>query len=438
MSTDSDSITANVERAAVEAVGRRHNEFVGLLADLVAVPSINPAYEPGAESASQRALATMLDERGVPSELVEIDEERLTTFAEEVGTHGKPFAGRPNLVATLGRRDGGGRSLLLNSHIDVVGVAGQAWTNDPFAPAFRDGRLYGRGSADAKGSVAAMAAAICVIAELGIDLAGSVTLLSVADEESGGGGTLDWIAAGGHADAAIVGEPTGLAVCPATRSSRRFQVTVAGRSAHPGEAYLGVNAVNKAYRCIEALEALVARLDNDLPHPLWAGQSVQHVFNLQSIHAGVPGGAGHVPDNCVFEMAAGGTAAETLDDLEHAVEDALRDAAAADEWLREHPPVVAWSPRRLQPSAIDADHPLVHAVSGAWSEATGGPANVRALSGVTDMRHLVRYAGIPSVNFGPGGMHVAHGPDEWVAIDDYITAVEVLALSIIRWCGVAA
>jgi acetylornithine deacetylase len=208
-------MTDRASRRGVAAmVERRSDEFVGVLADLVATPSVNPVYDPaGREDEAQRRLAEILAGWGIASDPWEPTPADLAAFSEEAASRIPSFERRPNLVARLGDDDGG-RSLILNSHVDVVGVtAGERWTTDPFDPVVRDGWLQGRGATDAKGCLAAMACALAVVRALEVPLRGTVALHSVIDEEAGGGGTLACIGRGLRADAAVVGEPTQLAIC---------------------------------------------------------------------------------------------------------------------------------------------------------------------------------------------------------------------------------
>lgn len=419
--------------AAVEdAVARRAGEFIDLLTALLREPSVNPLYQSGSsELGAQTVLAAALAEWGIDPEPWDAGSADLSRFGEEAAA-ANPLAGRPNLTARIGGA-GSGRSLLLNSHIDVV-AAGDGWTFDPFEPLVRDNRIVARGAADAKGSLAAMACAVAVVAELQPDLGGELIFESVVDEEAGGGGTLASLARGLAVDAAIVGEPTGLAVCPATRGSRRVRLSVDGLAAHPGEAYRGVNAIAKATVLVEALEALAADLDARRPHPLWESHPQQHVFNLNYLHGGGDG-HGAVPDRCEVELTIGGTAAETLEELQVEVDRAIAAAAAADPWLARNPPKLEWEPLRLHASETSADHPLVNCLADAATSAIGEPAAVHALSAVTDMRHLVRYGGVPTVNFGPGEMAVGHGPDEALCLSEYLAAIRTLATAAMSWCG---
>lgn len=424
---------SDLGRVVDEAARTRKGEFVEVLRSLLAVPSVNPSYDQGdGERHAQEQLAGVFTHWGLSPELWEPAPTDLHQFAKNESAAVRSFSGRPNLTV---RREGGGggRTLLLNSHVDVV-PAGDGWRADPFRPRVADGKIVARGAADAKGSVAAMSCAFALVAELGVELDGTVTFESVVDEEAGGGGTLGSIGRGASADAAIVGEPTELALCPATRGSRRFRVDVTGRSAHPGEAFLGINAAEKAMLLVAAVRERARDLDERRQHSLWSHLPEQHVFNLNWFQAGSRG-YGAVPDACTFEMAAGGTAAETIEELQAEVEAAVAGASAQDEWLAEHPPILEWDELVLHPSAMSVDHSFLNTCTRAFADATGDTPTVGALSAVTDMRHLVRYAGIPTLNFGPGRMRDAHGPEESVEIADFLTAISVLARIIVSWCG---
>ena len=141
-----------------------------------------------------------------------------------------------------------------------------------------------------------------------------------------------------------------------------------------------------------------------------------------------------MPDSCVFEIAAGGTT-ESLVELQAEVEAALASAVAADPWLSEHPPKLEWRPLSLHPSLTDPAHPFVETCRQAWATAT---APVAARDGAQRRdRHAppCPLRSMPTLNFGPGSLSVAHGPNERIEIEEYLTAVRVLALLILDWCG---
>ena len=171
-------------------------------------------------------------------------------------------------MLTRARGRGGGRSLLLNGHADVVGPGDAAgWTQPPFAGATDGCRLVGRGAADARGPLAALIFALACARDIAHGLAGDVLLVSVGDEEIGGPGTLAALDAGWIADAAVVGEPTALAVCPSSRCAAAFRLEVGGVEAHAGAAFKGVNAILNATKYVDALVENQAEHDPTPPHP---------------------------------------------------------------------------------------------------------------------------------------------------------------------------
>jgi acetylornithine deacetylase len=419
--------------AVREAVGRRREAYVRWLAEVVATPSVNPRYPGGSgEGAVQALLATLLAEQGIEASLRPIDRDALARFAPEAALS-HSYEGRPNLYARLGPpRD----LLLLTSHSDVAGVApDEGWSHDPFAPRLAGGRLAGRGAVDAKGSLVAMAAALVTAHTLRAPLRRGVLLASVVDEEAGGGGILALLADGVRPAAAVVGEPTDLRVCPATRGHWMVRITVPGRPAHPGLAHEGVNPVDPAYRLIQAVREAAQGLDRARPHPLWAHQSVQRVCNVATFEAGRWGRSAAVPAEARLEVMVGSVGGEPLEAVRAAVDQALEAAVRADPWMRDHPPRVEWTARRNRGAETPLDAPVVTLLRWAVRAATGRPARVEGLSAVTDMRHLVWSGGVPTVNFGPGDMRLAHTAAEALPVEAFLTAIEVYALALMGWGG---
>ena len=220
---------------------------MSLLADLVRIDSINPDLVPGAagEGAFARFIATWAEGQGLEVHLVE------------------PVAGRPSVVA-VARGTGGGRSLMLNGHIDTVGVAGMG---DPFAGRTEAGRLYGRGAYDMKGGVAAC---LCAAARArGRRLRGDVVVTCVADEEVASLG-MQAVLAAWRTEAAIVAEPTGLDVCIAHRGFVWLEVAVRGRAAHASRPDLGLDAIAKAGRVLTGVGDLDRACARARPIRCWA------------------------------------------------------------------------------------------------------------------------------------------------------------------------
>jgi acetylornithine deacetylase len=422
------ALDLEVRRAVADSSG----EYVDWLAGLVATPSVNPRYDfpTTGEAAAQQLLAGLLASAGVDVALRPIDRARLERHAGET-TLSASYEGRPNLTARLGPPEA---VLVLNSHIDVVGIApDEVWETDPFAPRIRDGTLVGRGAVDAKGSLAAMAAALATVRRMEVPLRRGVVLTSVVDEEGGGGGTLAALDEVAGAAAAVVGEPTGLRVSPATRGHWMVRLVVPGRRAHPGAAHEGVNPIDKAYRFVQAAWQVQAALDRARPHPLWTHQPVQHVFNVATFEAGRWGQSASVPGEARLEVMVGTVGGESLEEIRAVVDEAFRRVIATDAWLREHEPQIEWTPRRNAGAETPREAEVVRIMQRAVEAATGAPARLEGLSAVTDMRHLVHAGGLPCVNVGPGEMRLAHTAGEALPLEEYLLAIEVYTRAILAW-----
>jgi acetylornithine deacetylase len=327
--------------------------------------------------------------------------------------------GRPNVVARIGGGRGGA-SLMLNGHLDTVGVEGM--THDPLGADLRDGRVYGRGATDMKAGVAAMCAAAARAAARGA-LAGEVIVAAVADEEFESVGTRALLAAGVRADAAIVTEPTRLAICPAHRGFAWLTVTVHGRAAHGSRYDLGVDAIRHAGLLLAELDALEADVLPTRTHPL---------LGRASLHASViEGGIGFstYPDRCVLKLERRTVPGESAADVAREVEAACaRVRARRPEFRATVEPGFAQGP-----SDVAADAPVMRAL-GAALDAAGEPVRIEGMPAWTDAA-LLNEAGIPAVCFGPGDIALAHSAEEYVEVREIERATEVLERMVARWCG---
>lgn len=366
---------------------------MALAAELVAIDSRNPdlvAGAPGEARAAQR-LAEILAGWG------------FAVSVEEV----RP--GRPNLLARIGPT---GRSpLVLNGHLDVVGVEGM--THAPFDPVQSNGRLYGRGATDMKGGVAAMCVAAARAAARGA-LASEIIIAAVCDEEYRSLGTSALLASGLRATAAIVTEPTRLAVCPAHKGFAWFDVALHGHAAHGSRPDVGVDAIAHAGLLLTALLAHEETALRSRSHPL---------LGHPSVHAStIRGGTGWstYPADCHLQIerrtVPGETGDQALAEL-RALCDAIahaRPTFRAD--LEMH---TVQPPNDVSPSAA-----VVHVLCDAL-RALGHPPSVDGLSCWTDAA-LFTAAGIPAVCFGPGDIARAHAAEEWIGVDELELATDVL------------
>jgi acetylornithine deacetylase len=429
-----------LERRVCEHIAAGADGLVELLCALVGFDTVThvPGAPPRAEAALQDFLADRLAAHGAAVEVAEPDPALVA--GHPIIPDGFSFTGRPQLVARFPGA-GGGRSLLLCGHVDVVDAEPRdAWRSDPFAAELRDGAVWGRGACDMKGGVACMVAAAEALAAAGVRLAGELIVNTTTDEESSGAGGLA-SARTLRADAAVVPEPTGLAVSIACRGSLLPTVTVEGRAGHAGVARRrhddggAVNAIEKAALVLEA----VRRLREE-----WA-QRPRHPFLS--------------PADCVPTMIAGGEwivshAARCRLDLhieylpeqadargwgtrvEREFEAWIAAAAAADPWLRRHPPAVEWLVGGVPPAEVSPGEPVVQALLGA-ERALGREGLAAGFDNWHDGAMLTVEAGIPAVCYGPGDVQLAHTVDEHVPVADLVACTQGIAVAAMRYSGVA-
>jgi acetylornithine deacetylase len=329
--------------------------------------------------------------------------------------------GRPNVVARAGTT--GGRSLMFNGHLDVVSIDGI--THAPWSADERDGRMYGRGSADMKSGVAAMCAA-AVRATDALAASGSggeIVVTAVADEEYESIGTKGLIESGVRGDAAIVTEPTRLAIMPAHLGFVWIDVTVHGHAAHGSRWELGVDAIRHAGLFLAELD----RIDREeLPKRRHA------LLGRPSVHASlIQGGTGMstYPDRCTIRLERRTIPGETAGDVRREIETACARVVAMRSNFRADVNVTF----SQLPSDVAVNAPIVVAL-GAALRGERERVAIEGMSAWTDAA-LLNAAGIPAICFGPGDIAVAHAVEEYVPIDEIERAAKTLTRLAISWCG---
>lgn len=413
------------EVGVVEAVDE--DGLLEALRELVAVESWD-----GNETPAQHLMARWMAEAGLVVDRWEIDQGELEGHP---GYFTEIPRDRPvGVVGTLAG-SGNGPALILNGHVDVVPPGDpDLWTHPPFEATVRDGRVYGRGALDMKGPLLSALFALKAIRSEGIGIRGQVFLESVVGEEDGGMGTLATLLRGYRADAAVVMEPTGLAVAPALGGALSFRVHVPGRAAHGCVRYEGISAIENfvpLYRAVQGLEAeRTRRLGSN---PLFSAYPVPFPISVGTIQGG--DWASSVPDHLTFEGRFGVAPGEDLARARQELETAILDAAGQEDWLRENPPRVEWWGQQFEPASIPMDHSLVKTVSAAAQAVMGTPESIRGMTYGADMGLLVNHGQIPTVLFGPGDIRRAHQPDEYVEIRELVSAARTLAVTALRFCG---
>jgi acetylornithine deacetylase len=420
---------ADNQQVIAEAVDTLRPEIVAALQELVRIPS-----QTGSEGPAQDAVAQLMRAHDLDVDVWEPDVTELEPYAESV-TLDRDFTGRPNVVGAC-RGAGGGRSLILNGHIDTVEVGDPAaWSRDPLGGEVSDGRLYGRGACDMKGGIVANLFALRALRLAGLHPAGDVFVQSTISEEDGGAGALDAVLRGYVADGALISEPTNLAIVTAQGGALMFRLEVHGLSAHACVRDEGVSAVEKFAYLHRGLLEFETRRNGEITHPLYAGMRIKAPINVGIVRAG--SWASSVPESLIAEGRAGLVPGEELATFKTELAAEIARFADADPWLREHPPEVTWLNGQFAPAGVPVDSPLVDALCQAWHETNASTARIEAVTYGADMRHFVITGGVPSVMFGAGDVRLAHAPDESIPIDELLAAITTTAVFITTWCGVA-
>jgi acetylornithine deacetylase len=366
---------------------------ITLLADLVAIDSVNPSLVPGArgEGDIARRIAQQLIATQMDVEVFEV------------------APGRPNVVGVL-RGRASGPTLMLCGHTDTVGVAGM---EAPFTAEVRDGRLYGRGSQDMKGGVAAMVDACRLIASTGGLDRGALVVAAVADEEHASLGA-DALVARRRADAAVVTEPTALDVAVAHKGFQWVSVETRGRAAHGSRPQEGRDAILRMGRVLNALEALDRQLQQRPAHP---------VLGTASLHASAIAGGRELstyPAHASLQFERRTLPGEPADvALMEAV--AILDRLRQDDEEFEGEAVAMLGRDAYQ---VEDGHPLPRLMHESARAAGGNPRQV-GMTFWTDAA-ILGAAGIPTVLFGPGGAGL-HSTEEYVLLDDVLRCRDALA-----------
>ncbi len=407
------------------------------------IPSVNPwfsNYDPyTTEKEVQEFIAGSLKEMNFDVDIWEVDAEKLKEFKGMPGYYeSRPMKDRPILCGRL-KGSGGGHSLLLTGHADVV-TQGDGWTKRAFSAEIEDGKMYGRGTVDMKGGIAAMIMAVKAIQQCNIQLKGDVLVGTVPDEEAGGMGTLDFV----HqrcckADGAIMTEPTSLEIGPMCRGILWGKIVIPARAGHI-EMYQGHFHEGGAVDAVKLTQLFLAQIDQFNRN--WSSKKVHPLLPMpcQILVAQIKAGE--------YPSAFAGSAEIYFDaqylpadlDEKHRgskikkeIEEFVAAVAQTDEWMRENPPYVEW--------LLDADcaeTPVDSSFVTTLIDAAKKVSDQIKVSGVgshTDMGWYV-HSGIPTVNFGPGNPKIAHQANEYIELDEYIQGVKLMASMIMDWCEV--
>jgi len=441
-----DSLKDFHKRIDLEVEKEREN-ILSFLQKMISIPSITGSINEGkVQNMVQDKLAK------IPNIKMDIWEPNPDEFnryqLKPIFKKPNSYKNRPNVVGVL-RGSGGGKSLILNGHIDVVSAEPvNQWTIDPWSGMIIGNKVFGRGAADMKSGVAVMVYVAKILSALNIHLKGDLIIESVVEEEFGGGGALSALLRGYTADAVIITEPTGAkSLCIGWNGSRYFKIRIEGKPVIANRAHEGSNAIELAFKCYNALSRLGKERLNNLKgkHPLFE-KTGEGIFygggNVTNLMMGMLR-AGDWP-NTVAGWAelmgrVGFPPSETGEDVKLQIESCVQKLSKHSSWFQNKVPEFTWYGPQREGDEMHQDEPFIlelkksiEEVIGISPDLFGGPTT----GDITYFAHKVdSFGGIPSVMYGPGGGN-AHSTDEFTYIDDIFITLKSILNFVIKWCGV--
>ncbi|HEX7084006.1 MAG TPA: M20/M25/M40 family metallo-hydrolase [Gaiellaceae bacterium] len=400
------------DSALREAVERRRDELVGLVRALVGEQSVLGNEEP-----VQQLVEDRLRRAGFQVERVQADAD--AALADETaGYPYLPYDGRTSVVARL-PGSGGGRSLHLSGHVDVVPVERpDLWTYDPWSAELAEGRIWGRGAGDMKGGLAAYLVAAAAVAEVCRERRGDLLFSSVIEEECGGNGMWSVLRAGFEGDAVLIGESTSLRLAHAATGVVWARLSARGAAGHAMLAG-GDGPFDSLGRAVAGLRRVEAELNEPVRDPIFAAvRERPYGMTVGKIEGGVwTASTPHeLAAHIRFGFGRDVTPAEVQERMRAAVADAAPDVEVRFEAFRAYA------------HSHPTDGPLVDAVSEAHRQVVGAEPELAALTGTVD----ARYVQAPCLCYGPDAGNL-HGTDEWVDMETLMQTATVVALTAARW-----
>ena len=421
--------------ALISSIQSSENDIAALTSEMIAIPSPT-----GQEGPMADWLANWLTNENFDVEMFEIDPETLTQkYPKEFYPYNFPYAGRPNVVGRI-KGAGGGQSLMINFHMDVVDADSSAWLQDPWTGTIKDGVLYGRGACDMKGGAASALFAVKSILDTGVRLKGDLLIAGVIEEEGPGNGTLALQGKGICADGCLIPEPTQLALCPCLTGGVYGIITITGRSSHTTTYWEAENALEKSCHLLRGLEAWREKRRN-MPLDLLYAHAPDTPAASPLINLVRTDGANiaRVPQRVQLWTRATVMPGEDPNTVAAAMEKTILETAMQDPWLAENPPAFAWVVLggRSYPAALPEKHPLADGMMASYKKVCGRPQQINGFVSPADMQQLLNIQPTtPTIMFGPGSIYTAHSDNEYVTLNELATASAVMADFILNWCGI--
>jgi acetylornithine deacetylase len=413
--------------AAVEANWPRQVEW---LTSLVGFPSVR-----GEEAPCQDWIARELSARGWPVDryvLADVAIDGLPGCSPVMDTD---YGRAVQVVASLRAPRQQGRSLIMQGHVDVVPTGPlDMWTSPPFAPAIRDGRLYGRGANDMKSGVCAMVFALDGLRRAGYVPGSDLYVQTVTEEESTGNGALSTLARGYRADACLIPEPTAGRILRGTVGVMWFRLCLRGRPVHVSQSETGTNAILSAFGLIEALRGHTRDLNARVKDHPWFGRIPNPIkFNPGKIAGG--DWASSTPAWCEVDCRIAVLPGMSLAAFREELAGVVMAASRQDPFLADNPPEIVWNGFQADDYVLEPGSDFETAMRAAHRRHNAYEAEESILPAVTDCRFYGRYYGIPSLAYGAAG-NGSHGFDEYVELASVKQLTLTIASFIADWCGV--
>lgn len=414
-------------------VEAHRNEYIDYLMMLLSenTTNINHGIDGGYELNGQKFIIEKFKELGMILDIFEPKEEDLKKCAE--ASLGHNYNGRPNVVGTL-KGSGGGKSLLINGHIDTMPFDNiDKWINHPLKPSIHEGKIYARGAADMKGGLVGAMLAVSTLVKCDLKLKGDLVFQSVVDEEGGGNGTISCVVKGYKSDAAIVAEPTELKLMPAHMGWVFFKLEVTGKALHSGMKNEGINAIEKIIKIIDGLNELEKEWLLKKRHPLLPPPTL----NIGVIQGGMAGSV--VPDYCMMDFGAHYTPNEADENglgskIEKEILDKIDLVCEDDTWLKEHKPVIV-KYQQGSPFEIKGNGDISKNIANSYKVVINSKPDVVGCVYGCDARIINNYGNIPTIMFGPGSIKTAHAINENIQVEEYMNYIKIMALTIYNWCN---
>ena len=415
----------------MHCVDDHRDELVKLITDLVSMDSLL-----GNENEAQNFVSDKFQNLGLTVERFEINHELLKDmpgYSPTVGNWDK----HENVVGTFTPKSNLGRSLILNGHIDVVPVGHEdLWTSPPFKPVVRDDLIFGRGSGDMKGGMAAFIVAFSIFKKLGLEPNGKIHLQSVVEEECTGNGALACLHRGFKADAAIIPEPFNETIMSAQVGVMWVNIEVVGKPSHVLNANEGTSAIEGAFSLWQSLKLLEKKWNLESNrHTSFLNTNNPIKFNLGVIEGGE--WASSLATRCQMQIRVGFFPGEEISQVCKKIEDTLKQTIEDTPHLRPLKFKLKYGGFQSEGCEVDLTSPFIATLNSSHFDVSNEDASLFASSATTDARTFNLYGDTPCTCYGPSANNI-HGIDENVSITSVLRVTKVLALFISRWCGISA